>query len=127
MGSVAAIDASAARPRAPRFAHPAERACAALFDYHGLAWEYEPQTFVLRRDEGGRPLEAFTPDFYLPDLDLYLEVTTVRADQNSRKRRKLRLLAETHPGVEVRLFVRRDVEALAGRLGLALDPELDAA
>jgi hypoxanthine phosphoribosyltransferase len=124
---VAATEASAARRPARRFAHPAEHACAALFDYHGLRWEYEPRTFVLRRDERGRPLEAFTPDFYLPDLDLYLEVTTVRADQNSRKRRKLRLLAEIHPGVKVRLFVRRDVEALAARLGIVLDPELDAA
>jgi hypothetical protein len=124
---VAATEASAACRPAPRFAHPAERACAALFDYHGLRWEYEPQTFVLRRDDAGRPLEAFTPDFYLPDLDLYLEVTTVGPDQNSRKRRKLRLLAETHPGVRVRLFVRRDVEALTARLGLELDPELDAA
>jgi hypothetical protein len=116
---VAVSDVS--RLPATPFAHPAERACAALFDYHGLRWEYEPHTFVLRRDEAGRPLEAFTPDFHLPDLGLYLEVTTVRPDQNSRKRRKLRLLAETHPEVRVRLFVRRDIEALAARLGLELD------
>ena len=59
----------------PRFASPAELECAKVLDYYGVAWEYEPRTFVLERDEAGRVIEAFTPDFYLCEQDLYVEIT----------------------------------------------------
>jgi hypothetical protein len=60
------------------FAHPVERELARLFDQHGVAWEYEPHTFVLERDATGRTVEAFTPDFFLPDLGIYIECTVMR-------------------------------------------------
>ncbi|HET7743358.1 MAG TPA: hypothetical protein VFK76_01330, partial [Gaiellaceae bacterium] len=60
------------------FAHPVEREFARVLDAHGIAWLYEPHTFVLERDERGRIREAFAPDFYLPDLDLYVECTVMR-------------------------------------------------
>lgn len=105
----------------PRFANAAERGCARLLDHYGIAWEYEPRTFVLAEDAAsGRTLEAFTPDFYLPQQDLYLEVTVTRPALVSRKRRKVRLLRERHPGVRVQLFERRDLELLARRHGLDL-------
>ena len=50
----------------PRFANPAELEYAKILDWYGIPWEYEPTTFVLERDEEGRVIEAFTPDFYLP-------------------------------------------------------------
>ena len=103
----------------PRFASPAERTCARLFEFYGLAWEYEPRTFPLRWDDEGRVIEAVTPDFYLVDLDLYLEITTMRQAHVTRKARKLRELAERYPGVRVKLFVRRDIERLARRHGIA--------
>src|SRR5436853_6960955 len=59
----------------PRFANPAELECAKVFDYYGVPWQYEPRTFVLEEDETGRTVEAFTPDFYLPEQDLYIEIT----------------------------------------------------
>ena len=96
----------------PRFAHSSERAFARLLDEHGLRWEYGPSTFVLRRDEQGRVREAVTPDFYLPDVDLYVELTAMRPSLAWRKRRKLRLLAEHHPDVNVRLVDRYDLAAL---------------
>ena len=105
--------------RPPRFASPAERTCARLFEFYGLAWEYEPRTFPLRWDDEGRVIEAVTPDFYLVDLDLYLEITTMRQAHVTRKARKLRELAERYPGVRVKLFVRRDLERLAHRHGIA--------
>ena len=100
----------------PRFANRAELECAKLLDYYGLPWEYEPRTFVLETDEEGRVVEAFTPDFYLPDQDLYLEVTVMRQALVTRKNRKLRKLRERYPGVNAKLFYKRDLDRLAARL-----------
>ena len=104
----------------PAFVNAAERECARLLDHFGIPWVYEPRTFVLAAGPDGRPLEAFTPDFYLPAQNLYLELTTARPALTARKRRKLRLLRERHPGVRVLLFERRDLEALARSHGLRL-------
>ena len=62
----------------PRFANKAELECAKVLDYYGVPWEYEPRTFVLEEDEDGRTVEAFKPDFYLPEQDLYVEVTVMK-------------------------------------------------
>jgi len=96
----------------PVFAHVAEREFALLLDRHRVRWEYEPRTFVLRTDANGRVREAVTPDFYLPELDVYVELTTMRPSLAGRKRRKLRLLRERYPGVRVHLLVRHDLEVL---------------
>ena len=72
------------------FAHPVERELARVFDEHGIAWEYEPHTFVLERAADGTVREAFTPDFYLPHLGVYIECTVLRQALTSRKRRKAR-------------------------------------
>jgi hypoxanthine phosphoribosyltransferase len=104
----------------PRFAHEVELECAKILDYHGVPWDYEPRTFVLERDEQGRVTEAFTPDFYLPEQDLYLEITVMKQSLVTRKNRKLRKLRQLHPGLRVKLFYRRDIERLAQRYGLKL-------
>src|SRR5439155_10873780 len=62
----------------PSFANRAELECAKVLDYYGIPWDYEPQTFVLEEDGDGRVVEAFTPDFYLPQQDLYLEITMMK-------------------------------------------------
>jgi hypoxanthine phosphoribosyltransferase len=97
----------------PRFASPAELECAKVLDYYGVAWAYEPRTFVLETDEDGRVLEAFTPDFYLPEQDLYVEITAMKQSLVTRKNRKVRKLRERYPGVRIKLFYRRDLERLA--------------
>jgi hypoxanthine phosphoribosyltransferase len=102
----------------PRFQHSAELEYAKVLDWHGIPWQYEPTTFVLARDEQGRVTEAFTPDFYLPDQDLYLEVTVMKQSLVTRKNRKLRKLRELYPDVKVKLFYERDFERLATRYGL---------
>jgi hypoxanthine phosphoribosyltransferase len=104
----------------PRFASQAELECAKVFDYYGVPWEYEPTTFVLARDEDGRVLEAFAPDFYLPDQDLYIEITLMKQSLVTRKNRKLRKLREQYPQVKIKLFYKRDLERLAQRYGLKL-------
>jgi hypothetical protein len=102
----------------PRFANPAELEYAKILDWHGIRWMYEPTTFVLERDAEGRVTEAFSPDFYLPDQDLYLEVTVMKQSLVTRKNRKLRKLRERYPDVKIKLFYERDFERLAARYGL---------
>jgi hypoxanthine phosphoribosyltransferase len=104
----------------PRFANRAELECAKLLDYYGVPWEYEPRTFVLETDDEGRVTEAFTPDFFLPEQDLYLEVTVMKQTLVTRKNRKLRKLRERYPGVNAKLFYKRDIERLAERLRVDL-------
>src|SRR5215211_5441964 len=104
----------------PRFSNRAELECAKVLDYYGLPWEYEPRTFVLEQDADGRIVEAFKPDFYLPEQDLYVEVTVMKQSLVTRKNRKLRKLRERYPDVRVKLFYKRDIERLARRYGLAL-------
>jgi hypoxanthine phosphoribosyltransferase len=107
----------------PRFVHEAERECAEILDYYGVPWEYEPVTFVLETDEDGRVAEAFSPDFYLPEQNLFLEVTTMRQDLVTRKNRKVRKLRQRYPDVNVKLFYKRDIEALAHKLLSRRRPE----
>ena len=85
-----------------------------------MPWEYEPTTFVLEEDEDGRVLEAFKPDFYLPEQDLYVEVTVMKQSLVTRKNRKLRKLRERYPEIRVKLFYKRDIERLAERYRLEL-------
>ncbi len=104
----------------PRFANEVELECAKLLDYYGVPWDYEPRTFVLEQDEAGRVTKAFAPDFYLPEQDLYVEVTVMRQSLVTRKNRKLRELRALYPDVKIKLFYRRDIERLAQRLRLRL-------
>jgi hypothetical protein len=104
----------------PLFANEAELECAKVLDYYGLPWFYEPRTFVLETDEEGRVLEAFSPDFYLPEQDLYLEITVMKQSLVTRKNRKLRKLRERYPDVNIKLFYKRDIERLGQRYGLKL-------
>jgi hypoxanthine phosphoribosyltransferase len=106
--------------KTPRFANQAEAECARILDYYRIVWEYEPTSFVLERDDEGRVSEAFTPDFYLPEQDLYLEITVMKQSLVTRKNRKLRKLRALYPGVRVKLFYRRDVQRLAERYRLDL-------
>lgn len=98
------------------FAHNAEYEFARILDFYGIDWQYEPKTFPLKQ-EGDRIVEAFTPDFYLPDRDLYVELTTVKANLTAEKNRKMRLLKELHPDVNVMLLKKRDYLRLLANYG----------
>jgi hypothetical protein len=119
MGEVPAFQAYCGEGM-PRFANDAERECAKVLDYYRVPWLYEPRTFVLEEDADGRVLEAFTPDFYLPEQDLYVEITMMKQSLVTRKNRKLRKLRERYPDVRVKLFYKRDIERLAERYRLEL-------
>lgn len=101
------------------FAHPSEAALAGMLGFYGVAFEYEPVEFVLAWDGSGRPCSAFRPDFYLPEHDLFLELTTLRQGLVTHKHRKLRRLAELYPEVRVKLLYRRDLAGLELRSRLS--------
>ena len=94
------------------FAHESEREFANLLDFYEIDWLYESRTFDLRWDDGGRAIESFTPDFFLPELGLYVELTTLRQSLVTRKNRKLRLLREHYPEINIKLLYNRDVRSL---------------
>ena len=96
----------------PSFVHPSEAEFARMLDFYQITWEYEPTDFVLERDEDGNLLEAFAPDFYLPDLDMYIELTTARQRLIAHKRRKVRLLREQYPDVNIKLINRSDLSLI---------------
>jgi len=99
------------------FAHAAEAEFAKLLDFYRVAWEYEPTSFPVAWSADGRPTEFVTPDFFLPEHDLYVELTTMKQSLLSRKHRKLRKLREAHPDLNVVLLTRRDYHELLARFG----------
>jgi hypothetical protein len=99
------------------FAHASEAEIARLLDFYGIHWQYEPRSFPLEWADDGRMTQSFTPDFYLPDYDLFLEITTIKPSLANRKNRKIRRLRELYPEVNVKLLALRDVEALMLKYG----------
>ena len=107
------------RPLGPiQFSHPAEAAFARILDFYQIEWQYEPTTFPLRWDDQGRVILAFTPDFYLVEEDLYIELTTMQQRLVTAKNRKLKLLRQLYPNVRCKLMYRQDIENLAIKYGL---------
>jgi hypothetical protein len=107
----------AARPLP--FAHPSEEEFAKVLDFYQIRWEYEPKTFPLAWDEAGNATEAFSPDFYLVDFDLFIELTTLKQSLVTEKNRKIRRFRELYPEVKLKVFYGRDYRSLLAKYGLA--------
>jgi hypoxanthine phosphoribosyltransferase len=108
------------------FAHPSERVAAEILDYYGVRWEYEPRSFPITFDGAGDPIAYFTPDFYLPDFDLYIELTTMSQKLVTKKNRKVRRLRELNPEINIKVFYQRDFRALLARFGIATESRAHA-
>jgi cytidylate kinase len=104
------------------FAHQSEQIFANVLSFYRIAWEYEPRSFPIQWDAEGRVSEAFTPDFYLPEFDLYVELTTMKQSLVTRKNRKIRLLRELYPHLNIQVFYQKDIENLIFKYGLAERP-----
>jgi len=107
-----------------RFAHNSERQFAKLLDFYSIVWEYEPKTFTLETDREGNPMQAFTPDFYLPAYDLYIEITTLNQRLVTKKNRKARRLRELEPDVQIKIMYQRDYLHLLAKYGLEAPSQL---
>ena len=130
-GSLPALGAPDAEPAPddpvaarPAFAHASEAELARILDFYQVRWAYEPDTFPIGWNLDGDVVESFSPDFYLPDLELYVELTTLKQKLVRKKNRKLRRLRELYPDIRIKLFYARDFRALLlkfGRLALVDD------
>jgi hypoxanthine phosphoribosyltransferase len=103
--------------QSPRFAHQSEAELARILDFYGVAWRYEPDIFPISWNADGVVVESFAPDFYLPEIEIYLELTTLRQALVRKKNRKLRWLRQLYPEVRVTLFYARDFRALMVKYG----------
>lgn len=120
--AIVAANRPASALGATRFAHASEAEMARILDFYEVRWEYEPTTFPILWNLEGEVVESFAPDFYLPDLDLFLEMTTLKQRLVRKKNRKLRRLRELYPDIRIKLFYARDFRAMMlkyGRLALA--------
>lgn len=90
------------------FSHPSEEEFARILDFYQIKWEYEPKTFPIEWDENGNVTESFTPDFYLPEQDLYIELTTLKQSLVTKKNRKIRRLKELYPSINIKIFYGKD-------------------
>jgi hypothetical protein len=100
------------------FAHNSERQFAKLLDFYRIDWEYEPTTFDIAWDRNGSATQRFSPDFYLPAFDLYIEITTLNQKLVTKKNRKARRLMELYPDVRCKILYQRDYLNLLVKYGL---------
>ncbi len=100
------------------FAHPSERMAAQILDFYRIRWDYEPTRFPIEWDAHGAVIAYFAPDFYLPDLDLYIELTTMSQKLVTKKNRKVRRLKELYPDVNIKVFYQKDFRALLLKYGI---------
>jgi len=94
------------------FAHESEKEFAKILDFYRIKWEYEPKTFPLEWDKDGSPTESFTPDFFLPDHNLYIELTTLNQKLVTKKNQKLKKLRKLYPDINIKLFYKKDFHSL---------------
>jgi hypothetical protein len=122
-------EATARGPRSDSgFAHASEAEFARILDFYEVAWQYEPKVFPILWDLDGNVLESFAPDFYLPELEVFIELTTLQQRLVRKKNRKVRRLRELYPGLRIKLFYARDFRALMLKYGrTALVSELSGA
>jgi cytidylate kinase len=102
-----------------QFANPSEEIFANLLDFYRISWKYEPKSFPIQWGPDGKVLEAITPDFYLPDFDMYVELTTMKQSLVTKKNRKVKLLRAIYPHVNIQVFYQKDLQDLIFKHGLA--------
>jgi hypothetical protein len=112
------VPAGHARLKRAAFNHPSEEVFANLLDFYRIPWDYEPRSFPLQWDKDGRVTEAFTPDFYLSEFDLYVEITTMKQTLVTRKNRKIKLLRAVYPHINIQVFYQKDYQDLVFKHGL---------
>lgn len=100
------------------FANESEQEFAHILDFYKISWEYEPTTFPIAWDEDGYVRESFTPDFYLPDYGIFIELTTMKQSLVTKKNRKVRLFEQNYPDIPIKLFYGRDYKALLAKFGI---------
>ena len=92
--------------------HPSEEKFACILDYKRIKWKYEPHMIVLK-EKNGITVKGFRPDFYLPDKDLYIEIST--AKNQGKKNRKMTMVADLYPHINIILLTNKRLERIFKR------------
>lgn len=100
------------------FAHESEQEFARFLDFYNIDWRFEPTCFAIAWDQSGKVTESFTPDFYLPQFETYVELTTMRQRLVTRKNRKVRLMRHLYPDVRIKILYGRDYRKLLFKFGV---------
>jgi len=90
------------------FAHPSEKTFSAFLSLYGHKWEYEPIEFALAWNENGQPIRGFRPDFYLPELNVFIELTVLEQRLVTKKNAKIRAFRALYPEVELLVVYQKD-------------------
>ena len=90
-----------------KFAHPSEKTFSEHLDLFDIEWIYEPVSFPLEWGSGSIK-KMFTPDFYLPTLNLFVEITTMNQNLITKKRKKLKMAKKLYPNLNFKLFNEKD-------------------
>ncbi len=107
----------------PSFMHPSEEEFANMLDFYNIKWDYEPKTFPLQWDSEGNVTSAFSPDFYLPEQQLYIELTTQKQKLVWKKNKKIRRLKELYPNIKIKILYNKDYQSLLQKFGLDEDED----
>lgn len=92
------------RSESIEFAEEFEQEFARTLDLRGIAWQYKPRTFAVEWDEDGNFIDSFTPSFFLPARDLFLDIVAPGCRSIIEKSRKARLLREQYPGTSIEVL-----------------------
>lgn len=88
---------------------------ARLLDMYHIDWIYEPKTFPVEWDAGGNVTSAFSPDFYLPKFNTYIELTTMNQKYVTAKNKKIKKLRALYPGTNIKIVYKKDFVSLLER------------
>ncbi len=105
------------------FKHPSEQEFAKILDMHEIEWQYEPRTFPVKWDAEGNVTQAFSPDFYLPRFNTFIELTTMDQKYVSEKKKKVKLLKKLYPGTNINIVFKNDFNNLLRRFKMNDEPE----
>lgn len=100
------------------FKNASEEEFAKILNMYNLEWSYEPRTFPIAWDAEGNITQAFSPDFYLPRFDTYLELTVMNQKYTATKKKKAQLLRKLYPGINIRIVFKEDFHTLIQRLSM---------
>jgi hypoxanthine phosphoribosyltransferase len=111
------VAATLSKATGTRFAHASEAELARILDFYQVQWRYEPDVFPISWNASGAVVECFAPDFYLPQIGMYIELTTLKQSLVRKKNRKIRAMRLLYPEIKVKLLYARDFRALMVKYG----------
>ena len=89
------------------FAHYSEKLFAEHLNLFDINWIYEPKSFPLKWGSGAIKM-MFTPDFYLPEYNTYIEITTMDQKLITKKQKKIKLARILYPQTSFKLINEKE-------------------